>query len=387
MINTKILHIVAILPAPLQKKKTENDILIRIAEEYQKTYPKTKHHFILCIPYSNSFLALFKSKWREYHELIKKGSYVYNGFHIGVIGMPAFKTDQFCRRLLSYIGYKINRSILEKFIHDVEPDLIHAHNLSGNLELAQILKDKYKINYIITSRGINDSVLDYIKSKYYTPSKILSINYISHQKCREKLDIPQFLIPHPIDEEFFVNAVPNHNNVEYKFISVCRLLKLKNIDKVLVALSRIDSPYIYDIYGSGPEEENLKQLIKHLNITQRVNFKGWVAHEDIKKVMKEYDLFLQPSYPETLGRVYFEAMASGVVVLASKNTGVAGIIKNGIEGYLVSHNDVNSIYGAIENFVGLPTQAQKKLKENALSSVIQYSWEKTLIKYQQLYEY
>lgn len=381
-----ILHITSILPAPLKRKKTENDILIRIAEKYQNQYTGSRHHFILCLPYSNSLLAGFQNRWKEYHELIKKGFYEYNGFNIFVIGMPAFASDQIIRKQLSRIGYLLNKDRMETILDKVEPNVIHAHNFRGNIELAEIIKKHYGFDYVATARNVNKKVLTRIKNKKLTPSKILTINYKAYHKCKQHLTTPVELIPHPVDDDFFINPDEISINEKLKFISICRLLDWKYVDRVILALSKIDSSFVYDIYGSGPEDKKLKQMVDDLNLHDKVNFKGWVKHEKIKKVMKKYDLFLQPSYPETLGRVYFEAMASGVPVLAAKNTGVDGVIKNEREGFLVNHEEVASIYNAINNFVNIPEKKIKELKENAINTANLYLWNNTLVEYRKFYE-
>lgn len=53
-----ILHITSIVPAPLKMKRDENDILIRIAQEYQKKYPADNHYFLLAVPYPKTNFLL-----------------------------------------------------------------------------------------------------------------------------------------------------------------------------------------------------------------------------------------------------------------------------------------------------------------------------------------
>ena len=50
--------------------------------------------------------------------------------------------------------------------------------------------------------------------------------------------------------------------------------------------------------------------------------------------MRESDIFILPSRNETFGMVYMEAMASGCITVCSKNDGVDGIIRDGINGFL-----------------------------------------------------
>lgn len=380
-----ILHITSILPAPISRKKKENDILIRIAEEFEKQYSDSKHHFLLILPYSNSFLALCSTTWKEYQQLISKGFYEYNGFKIYVLGMPAFKSDRRIRKQLNYLGYQLNKKKINKILNDLKPNVIHAHNLRGNVELAEIIKQQHGINYVVTARNLNDYTLNKLKKGVFNPTKVLSLNHKNFETCLKNLTIPVELIPHPVDEEFFVDADLLRINDKPKFVSVCRLLALKNLDKVMHALATIDKDFTFDIYGIGPEEEKLKNLAKELQLLNKISFKGWVKHNDIKEVMCDYDLLIQPSYPETLGRVYFEAMAAGVPVIAAKNTGIDGFIKNGMDGYLVDHNKIEPIREVIINFMKMDSEKHMQLKNNAISFAKKYRWNDTLEKYYNLY--
>lgn len=379
-----VLHITSILPAPLERKKKENDILIRIAKEYQDEYPETKHYFLLILPYSNTILGLISKRWKEYNLLLKKGGYEYGSFNIKVIGIPAFKNDSRFKKDLTYLGYKIFEKKINKWIVDYKPDIIHAHNLKSNLEIAKLLKKKFNINYVVTARNIQQETFNNLKATEFPPRKILSINFQNYKKLKINSNISVQLIPHPVDGDFYLEPSNKISN-EINLISICRLLKLKNLDKVILALSKIKENFVYDIYGSGPEEKNLKQLVLNLNLESKVNFKGWVSHHEIKNKMSNYDLFLQPSFPETLGRVYFEAMASGVPVVASFKTGIDGIISSNLEGFLVDHNSLESIHGAIKKYLGMSDKDKYVMKKAAHNRMLDYKWDNVLKKYKEFY--
>src|SRR5690606_14863696 len=126
------------------------------------------------------------------------------------------------------------------------------------------------------------------------------------------------LIPHGIPEYFFSDEIKNVSLSPIKFVVVCRLMKLKNIDKVIRALSLIKKDYLFHIYGEGNEKENLELLIKELKLGDKIQLRGSIKNDELPETLKKYNVFVMPSFPETLGRVYFEAMACGLPVIASK---------------------------------------------------------------------
>jgi glycosyltransferase involved in cell wall biosynthesis len=68
------------------------------------------------------------------------------------------------------------------------------------------------------------------------------------------------------------------------------------------------------LYGTGPDEKLLRDLVEQENISDRVLFKGWVPSEQI---WPEIDLLLMPSLHEGAPNAVLEALATETPVLAS----------------------------------------------------------------------
>ncbi|MDU9048509.1 MAG: glycosyltransferase [Candidatus Electrothrix sp. Rat3] len=76
---------------------------------------------------------------------------------------------------------------------------------------------------------------------------------------------------------------------------------------------RDEKIYLY-LYGTGPDENFLRNLVKKENISDRVLFKGWVPSEQI---WPGIDLLLMPSLHEGAPNAVLEALATKTPVLAS----------------------------------------------------------------------
>jgi len=381
-----ILHLTTIIPSPMQHKIIANDILIRLASAYEKAYPDDKNVFILVLPYSNCLLARFKPKWKEYYQLQKAGNYELNGYRIYVLGIPAFKSDIKWRRTLVNLGYLLNRKRINAIMKSCKPDMLHAHNMRNNMELAELFKRKFHCEFVLTARDVNEYSLCRIKNGFVNPKYIISINQVSRDKCLAYLNKQVQMIPHPVDQEFFIeNPMIKDASEKVAFVSVCKLFKLKNLDKVLKALADIRQPFSYTIIGDGPEKDNLIKLTNELRLTDNVKFSGNVTHEVVQHNLKGFDVFIMPSYPETLGRAFLEALASGLPVIAAKNTGVDGIISHGQHGFLVDHVNIREIHDSIQALMNLSTIEKLQMKKNAVQLARNFTWEITLEKYYHLY--
>ena len=381
----KILHLTSILPAPLSTKKYENDILLRLAKEYEMKHPGTKHSFIYIVPFSNKLLSLLKNKWEEYRSILKMGTFHLDGYQVIVIGVPGFKNDAILKSKLTLLGYYLNHKRIKEVLVEIKPDLIHAHNLGSNIELAEIIRRSYSVPYVVTARNPEQIPLKRIRNSILRPKCIISHNRIFAEKCNQ-VGVPIHLVPHPVDGVFFFrDKQKNQDSRCLKLVTVCNLIRRKNIDKVISVLKEIGGNFLYTVYGDGSEKAKLIDQVKLLNLQDKVSFKGYVPFNRIPQVLSENDLFVMPSYNETLGRAYFEAMAMGIPVIASKNTGIDKMIEHRVHGYLVDPVSKTELKDAILHYLNLDNSKRMIMSDNAMMFAKQFTWEAILNEYYKIY--
>ena len=104
---------------------------------------------------------------------------------------------------------------------------------------------------------------------------------------------------------------------------------------------------LYTVVGEGPEKERLIKITAELNLLKHVDFRGFIPHENILSIFQNHDIFILPSYYETFGRVYFEAMAQKLPIICAKNSGIHGLFRDGVEGLAVNHASIEDIYNKL----------------------------------------
>jgi glycogen synthase len=85
-------------------------------------------------------------------------------------------------------------------------------------------------------------------------------------------------------------------------------------------------------------------------------------------MMDKTEVFIMVSDNETFGLVYLEAMSRGCIVIASKNGGMDGIIKNGVNGFLCEQGNENELYKILKKIKGMSIEEKKSISENGIKT-------------------
>ena len=131
------------------------------------------------------------------------------------------------------------------------------------------------------------------------------------------------------------------NSKKFNIICVGRLHECKGYDRLIGAISKLSKKeqklLHVEIYGDGPDEDKLKNLIDKNKLNDIVYLKGRVSNP--YKYIKNNDLFVLCSHFETFGLVIVEAMSVGVPVFALENSNTNNLIDNKVNGYIVKNTD------------------------------------------------
>jgi colanic acid/amylovoran biosynthesis glycosyltransferase len=139
-------------------------------------------------------------------------------------------------------------------------------------------------------------------------------------------------------------------------ISVGRLAPNKGIDFCIEAVSRLlqDGHKIrYRIIGDGPSRTILEQQVERLGIGDSVQFDGPMDSAGVIEALQSADILVAPSITgpdgqqEGLPNAPKEAMAVGVLVIASAIGGIPELVRDGETGVLVEERDSVAIADAI----------------------------------------
>jgi D-inositol-3-phosphate glycosyltransferase len=133
------------------------------------------------------------------------------------------------------------------------------------------------------------------------------------------------------------------------FVFVGRLERLKAVDLILRALALLTADGRHpearllvlgeDGGGGVGEKARLQALAWELGVGDRVDFVGSLPQARLGAYYSAAEAVLVPSYSESFGLAGLEAQACGTAVVASRATGLASILRDGVNGFVVDSPD------------------------------------------------
>ncbi|WOE28756.1 glycosyltransferase [Acinetobacter towneri] len=213
------------------------------------------------------------------------------------------------------------------------------------------------------------------RSEYiYFPSLALKKNYLKYSFLNKSINKLCFM-PNSLND-FWLNNIFHFNNlikVNKKILFVGSFDENKNLNQVFKAcLSLHDSRKDFKLEFVGGSLNNIKTLCginsipDWVSITEKINNK-----EDLLLKYRESNILLVPSFLETLGMVYLEAISQGCFVIHSKNQGIDYLFNDGFS-YAVDPTNTQEISCLLDKLLDKDFQLDSsslKEKLNLFSSV------------------
>lgn len=310
----------------------------------------------------------------------------YNDFErIKIFGLGKDSKDS----ILSKLRYLTVVSKLKSVIKEEKPDILHAHYASSYGLLGALAKNK-EIPYIISVWG--SDVYDFpnitpfgkqiIRYNLSKADHILSTSHVMAKETKKYTDKPIVITPFGVDVELFKPST--HKESEEFVIGNVKTLRPKYGIDVLIKAADIvfknnpDKKIRLDIYGEGPQKEELVELTKELGIEDKVNFKGFVQNTLLPDVYNSVSVSVSVSDSESFGVVAVEAMACGCPVVTSDADGFTEVVKDGETGFIVPKRNPEATAAAIQKFIDNPNLRKEMGEEGRKRVVHLYDWDENV---------
>lgn len=298
-------------------------------------------------------------------------------------------------------GYYLNYIFLKNLIKKLTPDIVNAHYLSGYGTLARLVNFQ---NTLVNVWGsdIYDFPQKNIINKKIIQKNILKIKYIASTSNVMANEIKKYLkkekqikiTPFGIDTKVFVPGGRNESNDSSNeiVIGIVKTLREKyGIEYLIRAFgilikSNKNKKLRLVIYGEGELKNYLEGLCRELEISNFVEFKGYISNELVAKALTTLDIFVVPSIYESFGVSAVEAMSCEIPVVASDADGFTEVIENEITGFIVPQKNEEELAKKIQKLIDdknlrylMGKKARNRVKKK-------YEWNKNVDKMIEIYE-
>ena len=175
-----------------------------------------------------------------------------------------------------------------------------------------------------------------------------------------------------------------------RLITVSRFDKRKNHQKVIMALRNLKQIYpdiIYICIGYGDEEENIKDLVKELDLEGQVMFFKDIS-EDLKNALvAKSNIFVMPSTiykssVEGFGIAYTEAAQLSIPSIGGKDGGASDAIDHEKTGLICDGNNLDNIYSSINSM--FENKKYLEYGKNAKEFVSKFYWPNIIEEYKKI---
>ena len=176
-----------------------------------------------------------------------------------------------------------------------------------------------------------------------------------------------------------------------RLITVSRFDKRKNHEKAIMALRNLKQIYpdiVYICIGYGDELENIKNLVKELNLSSQVMFFKDITEELRNALIAKSNIFVMPSIihktsVEGFGIAYVEAAQYGVPSLGGKDGGASDAIQHDKTGLICDGNNLDDIYSSLNSMI--ENKKYYTLGKNAKEFSNKFYWSNTIEKYKKIF--
>lgn len=164
------------------------------------------------------------------------------------------------------------------------------------------------------------------------PNAVVAENFQPLPKKLKKLeDMKSSARPRPMSPDEVITVVV-----------IQRLYYNKGTDLLVAAIPHILAAHPnvrFLVAGNGPKAIDLEQMIERNVLQDRVLMIGPVRHEEVRDVMVQGHIYLNPSLTEAFGTVIVEAASCGLYVVATRVGGIPEVLPTHMVEYAAPEED------------------------------------------------
>ena len=196
------------------------------------------------------------------------------------------------------------------------------------------------------------------------PSEFVRRTFVENGVPEKKLTV----IPYGFNPTDFQPGEKKDNVFRVLFVGNIGIQK--GVHYLLEAWERLALPNA-ELHFIGKVEEGMQPLLdRHAS---RIILRGHVKHEELQKEYAQASVFVLPSLQEGSALVTYEAMACGLPMLVSENTG--SVVRDGKDGFVIPIRSVDAIIEKLQWMHDHPDDAAA-MGVSAAEYIQEFTWDR-----------
>lgn len=259
-----------------------------------------------------------------------------------------------------------------------QPDIFHiqwAKTVEQHPELFEMLDCKF----IVSLRGAHINYSPILDTKLADAYRkhfpgVDGFHAVSEEIGREAMkygaDKKKIRVIHSSikDELLNMNSDLYKEGSKLEIISIGRFHWKKGYHYALDTMRILDErnvDFIYTIIAQGKIPEEITFLINEYKLSEKVKIIQGMKHNELITKLQNSHLLILPSVEEGIANVVLEAMAIGVPVLTTDCGGMAEVIEDKVNGYIVAVRNPELLAERIMSFINTENEFKKSLTKRA----------------------
>lgn len=236
-------------------------------------------------------------------------------------------------------------------------DIVHAHMFFSDI-VCRLATLGLKVKIVCTHHGLgmwkkNWLVLfDKMTKNRVDHFIVVSERSYEIRKTREKYPPAKMsVIYNGVPDYFFMDSKKQLPKDVIVFGCVARFTKNKQMNYLVEVLNKLKKTYNLrlELVGEGEEFSSVQKLVSDYNLENNVVFHGW--SDKIRDIISSWDYFMLCSINEDLPVSLLEAMAVGLVPIATNVGGIPKLLNYGELGVLCDSNDFQSYCDGLTSLI------------------------------------
>jgi glycosyltransferase involved in cell wall biosynthesis len=303
-----------------------------------------------------------------------------------------------------FFGTKIH-TICRQIVKSINPSefsLIHAHTLYSDGAVALRLHKRFSVPYIATVRNTDLNIFMRFRPDLRWVARAVlrrarQIVFLSpayrqqflsrlHNPLREEVKQKSIVLANGLDSFWLepFSKPTRDSGSQLRILYVGDFSDNKNVPNLLRAadvLAKRMPIQLTLVGGGGSGDRQIRNAIASDNYPFARIYGRVDDSLELRSLYRDHDIFVMPSFKETFGVVYLEALSQGLPIVHSRGQGVDGFFPPGTVSESVDPHSIDNIAASIE----LLAERLEKIRYICTNEARKFAWNSIALQYEELY--